>query len=152
MKNRSRSRNRDPAIHKSIQAETRFYKTLSVTIMPTDELDLDEESRERCAETVVEFVKIELSALPDRIRFMFLFGMFGFRATTRLRYFRSFCALPRDKRIEWVALWADGPIALTRKLFRPLRSFVLLSFYEIPEVQRALDALEIPSPIGEEKA
>lgn len=137
-------------IHKDIQAETRFYKALSETIMPVDELDLDEESRERCAESVVEFVKAELSALPGRLRLMFIIGMLGFRVATRLRYFRSFCALPRDKRAEWVTLWADGPIGLTRKLFRPLRSFILLSFYEIPEVLRALDAAASTPPVAGE--
>ena len=48
-------------------------------------------------------------------------------------------------RKRWISIWADGPVGLTRKLFRPLRSFVLLSFYEYPPVKHAMNSQRTPS-------
>jgi hypothetical protein len=129
-----------PGDHKDISHAARFYTALVEALMPTDGLQLADKEREETHAHVLDFVYSQLSCLPNRVFVLYFIGISGFRILTILRYFRPFEALSVDTRRRWIALWADGPVGLTRKLFRPLRSFVLLSFYEYPPVHRALDA------------
>ena len=51
------------------------------------------------------------------------------------------CPLAVSPRPTWIAVWAEGRLDLTRQLFLPARSIILLFFYEVPEVIAALDAV-----------
>ena len=79
---------------------------------------------------VATFFAGEMAALPTRIRWLYHFGMFGFRVYVRLRHVRSFCALPVVTRRRAVDVWAFGPVTPMRQLFRPVRSTVLLAGFE----------------------
>ena len=84
------------------------------------------ESIARTARFVVE----ELSALPVPLRVAFATGMTSFRTLVRLRYLRGFCDLPIERQRKIARAWAYGPVALTRQLFRPLRSLAFFSHFE----------------------
>lgn len=129
-----------PDDHKDISHAARFYTALVESLMPMDDLRLADAERKSTNAHVLDFVYRQLSCLPNRVFVLYFIGISAFRLLTLLRYFRPFEALSVDTRRRWIALWADGPVGLTRKLFRPLRSFVLLSYYEYPLVHRALDA------------
>jgi hypothetical protein len=79
---------------------------------------------------VATFVQGQVNALPTQLRFLLLVGLLGFRGLVRMRYVRSFCGLPLSTRRVIVNAWAHGPYALTRQLFRVLRSTALLCYYE----------------------
>jgi uncharacterized protein (TIRG00374 family) len=79
---------------------------------------------------VAAFLAESIDALPPRLRALFEAGMATFRLYTRLRFFRSFCALEVARRSAAVQAWAFGPVGLFRQLFRPVRSIVFLSYYE----------------------
>jgi uncharacterized membrane protein YbhN (UPF0104 family) len=87
---------------------------------------------------VATFLTQEMEALPARLRVMFEAGMATFRFYVRLRYVRSFCALDLERRRAAVNSWAFGRVGLLRQLFRPVRSIVLLAYYERADVARAL--------------
>lgn len=79
---------------------------------------------------VATFVQGQVNALPTLLRILLLVGLVGFRVLVRLRYVRSFCSLPLATRRSIVNAWAYGRYAVTRQLFRVLRSIALLSYYE----------------------
>ena len=87
---------------------------------------------------VARFMDGQVGALPPRLRTMFHLGMTFFRAMVRLRYVSSFCALPLARRRAIVEAWAFGRFALLRQLFRPVRSVVLLAYYERADVAQTL--------------
>ncbi len=124
--------------HKNLSAAARFYGALVETLIPAVGPPLDDAEASRSRAHVLQFVFDQLNCLPNRVFVLYTIGIAGFRAVTWLRYLRPFQSLPLETRRRWVSTWADGPIALTRKLFRPVRSFVLLSFYEYPPVRAAI--------------
>jgi len=126
--------------HKDVRGAARFYDALVDAMLPPDDLPLDDAARASAKEDVLRFIYGQLHALPNRVFVLYIAGIFCFRCATVLRFGRPFERVPLGPRIRWLAFWADGPFSLTRKLFRPLRSFVLLSYYEHPAVHRALDA------------
>jgi len=125
-------------VRDEIERATPFYVALADAIMPMEDVSLDAATKIAVRAKVVEFLKGELDCLSHRLFVMFTVGMLVFRFVTRLRYFQGFCDLSQDRKIDWVALWSDGPIPLTRKLFRPVRSLIFLCYFECPEVQAAM--------------
>jgi uncharacterized protein (TIRG00374 family) len=79
---------------------------------------------------VATFLAEEMEALPARLAFLYEAGMATFRFYVRLRYLRSFCGLPVERRRAAVHAWAFGRVGLLRQLFRPVRSTALLAYYE----------------------
>ena len=123
------------------QPPNMFLNALAEAILAEELSILEEQDRGRIVRQTAAFLAGQLASLSLGIRALFSLGMFAFRTCTRLRYLRSFCSLPVSTRSTWIALWAEGRLALTRKLFRPARSIILLFFYEVPEVIAALDAV-----------
>lgn len=78
------------------------------------------------------FLAGQIAALPTRVRTLYGIGMSVFRFWVRVRYLRSFCGLPLERRRAAVSTWAFGSIPPLRQLFRAPRSTVLLAFYEHP--------------------
>lgn len=85
-----------------------------------------------------DFVEGQLAALQPQLKVLFDAGMTFFRFVTRLRYLRGYCDLPLETRRAWTARWAEGRIALLRKLFKPVRATALLAYYDHPAVRAAL--------------
>jgi hypothetical protein len=76
---------------------------------------------------------------------MFASGMTAFRFVTRLRYGRGYCDMPIDARRRWMLKWAEGRVALLRKLFKPVRATALLAYYDHERVKQALFAPDVPA-------
>ncbi len=119
---------------------TRFFTALAEALLPQGTGAKDG----TIVTDVACFVSEQMQALPVRLRLMFDLGMIGFRAFTRLRRLRGFCDLPLEQRRELVDGWAFGRIALLRQLFRPLRSTVLLAYYEHAGVRAGQEGRSAP--------
>lgn len=81
---------------------------------------------------VSRFVQNQLRNLPDRYRVLFKIALTGFFCISLLRFFRPLNWVDTENRRKWMAAWAYGPIGLTRKMFRPIRSLAFLAYYELP--------------------
>jgi hypothetical protein len=103
-----------------------FDYALVEALLPAGEESGDQAS----VEFSTRFVSEEMQALPARLAFLYAAGMSTFRFYVRLRYLRSFCALPLERRRAAVEAWAFGRIGLLRQRFRPVRSTALLAYYE----------------------
>jgi hypothetical protein len=114
-----------------------FVRSLCEALLPWEQVTLAESERARVLDSVAQFVGGQIDYLPSRLSLLFAVGTSGFRAYVRLRYLRSFCALPLARRRAVVESWAYGPIGLTRQLFRLPRSTALLAFFEEPAVVAA---------------
>jgi len=88
---------------------------------------------------VADFIHEEIQNLPKRYRLLFNLGMFVFNIIVWLRYLRGFSLLPLPLRIKIFNRWAYGKLALTRQLFRLVRSTALLAFFEHPAVINILE-------------
>jgi hypothetical protein len=84
------------------------------------------------------FVDGQINALSTKLQFMFACGMSFFRFVTRLRFLRGYCDVPLEARKRWTLKWAEGPIALVRQLFKPVRATALLAYYDHDAVKQAL--------------
>lgn len=106
------------------------------------------EERETVAR-VAAFMQAQIAALPTRLRWLFGVGLLVFRFWVRVRYFRSVCGLPLEKRRAAVGSWAYGRIPTLRQFFRPLRSTALLAYYDgLPEFRvRSVPAPAHPLPL-----
>ncbi|MCC6214516.1 MAG: flippase-like domain-containing protein [Polyangiaceae bacterium] len=76
------------------------------------------------------FAALQLRALPPALRAAHAAGLAGFRAWITVRHGRSFHRLAVPARRRAVDAWAFGPIAPLRQLLRPLRSLLLLGYFE----------------------
>jgi len=76
------------------------------------------------------FFATQMSMLPWNLRVLFMLGMSSFRAFVRVRYGRSFCALDVERKRRVVDDCAFGSFEPYRQLFRPVRSTILLAYYE----------------------
>jgi hypothetical protein len=95
------------------------------------------------ARDVAAFLAGQIEALPPRLRALYHAGMTAFRMYVRLRHGRSFCGLSLAERRRVVAAWAFGRLGLLRQLFRPVRSTVLLAYYERPDAAVALETIDV---------
>lgn len=93
------------------------------------------EKRQRQVAEVSLFVEEEIAELPDSIRLVYRLGLLFFSGVTYLRFQKTPEKLEKSELRDWANAWAYGPIPLTRKLFRPLRSMSLLAYFELPDIQ-----------------
>lgn len=116
-----------------------FWLAIVEASLPNARLQLSDEEKAEALRAATEFACLELGALQPHLRILFKIGLLGFRSLAMLSNCAPFEALPSEKRRTIFEGWAYGPIPITRKLFKPLRSLVLLAFYEQPLIQAALD-------------
>ena len=122
----------------------RFLVSLVEAIVPVGEVKLPEAERGRLLSKVAEFVLGQINELPGLLWLMVNCGLLGFRLVVRLRHIRGFSHLTLARRMRIVNSWAYGPLRLTRQLFRPIRCFALLAYYEDSAVRAALDTSPEP--------
>jgi glycosyltransferase 2 family protein len=97
---------------------------------------------------VGRFVEAQLEALPTQLRIAFEIAMRGFRWLVAARTFQTFCALDPQRRASIVAWCSFGPIAILRKLFRPVRSLVVLALFDHPALSIAVERPRRTSDVG----
>lgn len=138
-------------IRQDARRASRFMAALVETLVPAQGA-LTEADRRWTVAFAADFVAGQIGELPQRAQVMFGAGMLFFRFATRLVYWRSYCDLPLRTRQRWLERWAHGPLALTRLLFRGVRSTALLAYYEIPAFlrysERAGHQVGVPVPPG----
>ena len=81
------------------------------------------------------FADGQIRALPREIRILFACGIACFRFVTRLRFLRGYESLPLERRRVWTMRWAESPITLLRRLFKPIRATALLAYHDDQAVQ-----------------
>jgi uncharacterized protein (TIRG00374 family) len=108
----------------------KLIRAITEALIPAPAARQPDERERGEVEKVARFVQGQVDALPAALRLLLASGLTGFRLLVRFRYLRSFCSLPLARRRRIVASWAYGRWALTRKLFRVLRSTALLGYYE----------------------
>ena len=118
---------------------TPFWLSVVAASVPTGSLTLTTEERAEATNYATQFVCTGLGALPSFLRILFKIGILSFRTITILTSFCPFENLSSAKQTKVINAWSYGPIGLTRKLFKPLRSLALLAFFEHPVVLAALD-------------
>lgn len=116
-----------------------FWLAIVASSLPTGTLVLSTEERGQAVNYATEFVCSELSALPSSLRVLFKLGILGFRSITIITNLCPFENLSSERQAKIINTWSYGPIGLTRKLFKPLRSLALLAFFEHPAVVIAID-------------
>jgi uncharacterized protein (TIRG00374 family) len=116
-----------------------FWLALVAASVPTGNLVLSAEERAEAVKYATEFVCSELSALPPFLRAPFKLGILSFRTITIVTNLCPFENLSNERQANVTNAWSYGPIPLTRKLFKPLRSLALLAFFEHQAILTAID-------------
>jgi hypothetical protein len=88
------------------------------------------DARARALDYSAAFVQAQLRAMPLVLQVLLACGLAVFRALTWVRWLRGLGALGAPSRHAWMHAWAYGPVALARKLFRPVRSLAALAYFE----------------------
>lgn len=124
---------------------TNIYLAITEAVVPPDLPDLSAAERERVVSDTSEFLAGQIAALPFRLLVLFRIGMIGFRVANRLRFLRSYCALPLATRAAVARTCAWGRVAPARHFFRAVRSIALLAYFEHPLVSQKMTARPAPS-------
>jgi hypothetical protein len=111
-------------------ATTPFLRSLTEAVAPPEEQPGDPSRRQQALDRAADFLTGQIRELPPQLRGAFRVGFWGFRVLVALRHGRPFQALPLERRRQVVETWAYGRLALPRQLFRPVRSIVLLAWFE----------------------
>jgi hypothetical protein len=107
-----------------------FYEALIEALVAGAPSELVPEAQHRAVQSSAQFAGEQVDALTAELRWPLKIGLAGFRTLVWLMHRRSFAALPLDRRRRILEAWAFGPIALTRQLFRPIRTTALVAYYE----------------------
>lgn len=107
-------------------APSAFDVALTETFVTTTELAADPVA----VHVAATFLSEQIGALPSRLRLLYAIGIAVFRAWVRVTQRTGFCLLSADRRRAAVYPWAFGRITPLRQLFRPVRSTVLLAYYD----------------------
>jgi hypothetical protein len=114
---------------------TPFMRSLAEAVIPMKGEPRDPETRRQAVDRAAEFLTGQIRELPPRLRGAFRAGCWGFRLLVSLRHGRGFISLPLARRQALVEAWAYGRVPPARQLFRPVRSLVLLAWYDPPAVE-----------------
>lgn len=126
----------------------RTLKALILTALPPDEV-----RSQNLHERVLAHVEASLDYLPQSGRKPFRVGFFAFEylALFMAPRIRPFSLLnERDRRI-YVGRWAHSSFFLFHNFFKAIKGFIMLAYYEQPEVMRLL-AYDPQSYVDELKA
>ncbi len=130
-----------PDIDNSITPElSEFWAAVCECFLPGEsEIDLSEEKRREIHREVGRFTFTQIGCIPFRYKVLFDIGLFGFKLYIFAFSGRFICDVPLDKRRKLVEFWAFGPIGVTRKFMKLIRSLAILAYFDNAEVQAALD-------------
>jgi len=115
-----------------------FVRAVVGALVPWDLVRLRTRERDETLDSVAHFVEGQVKALPASLGALFSIGMLGFRVVVGLGHARGFADLAKEDQVRVVERWAYGKMALTRQLFRLVRSTALLAFFDHPHVQSAM--------------
>jgi len=107
-----------------------FYEALTEALVTEAPLELSPEAHHRAVESSALFAGEQINALTAELRWPLKLGLAGFQTLIWLSHLRVFANLPLAERRRILEAWAFGPVALTRQLFRPIRTTALVAYYE----------------------
>jgi hypothetical protein len=107
-----------------------FYEALVEALVAGPPPELPPDAHHRAVVTSALFAGEQINALTAELRWPLKVGLAGFQVITWLSHGRRFCRLPLARRRQVLDAWAFGPVALTRQLFRPIRTTALVAYYE----------------------
>ncbi|NRA34089.1 MAG: flippase-like domain-containing protein [Polyangiaceae bacterium] len=105
-----------------------IYEALTRGLLGIRPGPVDEDARAYAT----NFLEHQLASLSSYLRLQLRLGLLSFRVCVALRYWRPFSRLPVETQSTVVQWWAYGPFPLGRQLFRPIRSLVLLAYFDAP--------------------
>jgi hypothetical protein len=127
----------------TVRAPSAFDRALTETFVSAPPMSPDPAA----VDVAAAFLAEQIDALPGRLRLLYAVGMAVFRFWVRATQRRSFCVLSVDRRRAVLYPWAFGGVTALRQLFRPVRSTVLLAYYECEGALRSVSPLAIvPRP------
>ena len=100
---------------------------------------LEGEQRKRVEGDVSRYVAAQIERMPAHLAIPYRFGLTVFDLLAVVRFFQRFRTLEVAVGRRYIGWWADSPIVLMRDLVKPIRTMVLFSFFDHPEVRRALE-------------
>ena len=120
-------------------APSAFMTAICDGLLPEKRLE-GPRDRDEVLGRVSGFVSGELDALPGKYRLLLHVGLTGFSFLVFLTTWRPFAKLSLERRRAILRWWAWGPFAITRQLFRAVRSTAVLAYFEDPLVQAGMTA------------
>jgi hypothetical protein len=119
----------------------KFWCGLCEGIIGPEYLDILGDNKETVIQRTANFVLAQALSLPMFLKLALWIGIFVFNVYVFAFTGQPIYSLPIQKRKRIIETWANGKIAITRSLFRPLRSLTLLAFFEQPELLALLTQL-----------
>lgn len=116
-----------------------FYEALTEALVAGPAPELPPDAHRHAVVSSALFAREQVNALTAELRWPLKIGLAGFQVVIWLSHLRQFSRLPLAQRRRILDDWAFGPVALTRQLFRPIRTTALVAYYEAV-------ALGIPEP------
>jgi len=107
-----------------------FYEALVEALVAGPPPELPPAAHRRAVAASALFAGEQINALTAELRWPLKIGLTGFQALVWLSHRRAFARLPLGRRRHVLDAWAFGPVALTRQLFRPIRTTALVAYYE----------------------
>jgi hypothetical protein len=120
-----------------------FWLSLCEGLIGPEYLEMLKDKKQPIIKSVTDFVLRQLSNLPIKLKISLYIGIFLFNAYLFIVTLQPIHRIAISKRKQIIDSWANGKIALTRKLFRPLRSLTLLAFFDEPEVISLLEDKQV---------
>jgi hypothetical protein len=113
-----------------VRPSPRFYEALIEALVAAPAAGVSPDAHRRAIAESAVFAAEQINALAAELRWPVMIGLAGFRTLIGLRHLRGFTRLPLADRRRILQAWAFGPIAITRQLFRPIRTTALVAYYE----------------------
>lgn len=107
-----------------------FYEALTEALVTGPPPELAPDAHRRAVASSALFAGEQVNALTAELRWPLKIGLAGFQFLIWLSHLRRFSELPLAQRRRILDAWAFGPVALTRQLFRPIRTTALVAYYE----------------------
>ncbi len=129
---------------------TEFWSGLCESFIPPSHVLPDAASHSVALTDATLFTITQIDSVPLRLKVLFSIGITGFKTIIVLTNLGFFCHLPLERRRQLIEGWAFGPVDLTRKFMKPIRSLFLFAYYEHPFVRAHLDRLHEAAHGGSE--
>ena len=113
-----------------MSASPTFYEALTEALVAAPPAELPADAHHVAVVEAAAFASAQVNALTAELRWPLKAGLAGFQTVIWLLHFRRFARLPLADRCRILDAWAFGPVALTRQLFRPIRTTALVAYYE----------------------
>ena len=117
----------------------RLLVSMARSMYPKDPLLMPEE-KAQVEEKVVSYLAGQILAMPSYLKVPYMLALHVFNYLSCLRFGLPFTVIDQEKQGKYVRFWSRSPIGLMRDFIKLIRSCVLLSYLDHPQVLQALEA------------